>query len=244
MIIKVLTYNLHKGFSALNLKYNLFDIKLALQSTGADIVFLQEVTGFIPEKLNLPVTSMPFEVLAENIWPHHSYGKNAVYKKGNHGNAILSSYAMQTKNNLDLSLHQLEKRGLLHTEVTISNKKIHLYCTHLNLTHRHRLKQVKEIIKYIKTTSNEDDPLILCGDFNDWNQKLSTYLEQELNLQEAYKSLNGLYAKTFPAIFPVVPLDRIYSRGFEALSAKPLKSKHWKVLSDHIPILSTLRLKA
>ena len=44
MTLKVLTYNLHKGYSVFNLKYNLFDIKEALKSTDADIVFLQEET--------------------------------------------------------------------------------------------------------------------------------------------------------------------------------------------------------
>ena len=242
MTLKVLTYNLHKGYSVFNLKYNLFDIKEALKSTDADIVFLQEIAGFIPEKLNIPITALPFEVLAEHIWPHHSYGKNAVNKKGDHGNAILSSFAMQTKNNLDLSLHQLEKRGLLHTQIQLGDKIVHLYCTHLNLTHRHRRKQVQEIIRYIKETSHADDPIILCGDFNDWNKKLSYYLESEIGLTESFKTLTGTYANSYPAIFPVMPLDRIYSRGFEVVHSKPLLHRHWRLLSDHIPLLSTLKL--
>ena len=136
---------------------------------------------------------------------------------------------MQTKNNLDLSLHQLEKRGLLHTQIQLGDKIVHLYCTHLNLTHRHRRKQVQEIIRYIKETSHADDPIILCGDFNDWNKKLSYYLESEIGLTESFKTLTGTYANSYPAIFPVMPLDRIYSRGFEVVHSKPLLHRHWRL---------------
>lgn len=43
--LKVLTYNIHKGFSATNLRFILHEIKSSLRHINADIVFLQEVQG-------------------------------------------------------------------------------------------------------------------------------------------------------------------------------------------------------
>ncbi len=33
-----------------------------------------------------------FAFLADEIWPHFAYGKNAIYSAGHHGNAILSKH--------------------------------------------------------------------------------------------------------------------------------------------------------
>ena len=43
--IKILTYNIHKGFSMGNFRFILHEIKDALRHIDADVVFLQEVHG-------------------------------------------------------------------------------------------------------------------------------------------------------------------------------------------------------
>ena len=43
--IKVLTVNTHKGFTAFNRRFILPELREAVRSTGADLVFLQEVLG-------------------------------------------------------------------------------------------------------------------------------------------------------------------------------------------------------
>ena len=48
--------------------------------------------------------------------------------------------------------------------------------------------------------------------------------------------------RTFPAAFPLLPLDRIYQRGFAVKSAKVLKGRPWTQLSDHAPIIAELEL--
>jgi endonuclease/exonuclease/phosphatase family metal-dependent hydrolase len=50
-------------------------------------------------------------------------------------------------------------------------------------------------------------------------------------------------ARTFPASMPMLRLDRIYLRGFEVESAEVMRGGLWANLSDHAPIVSTLRLK-
>lgn len=43
--LRVLTLNLHKGFTAMNRRYVLAEMREAVRATAADIVFLQEVAG-------------------------------------------------------------------------------------------------------------------------------------------------------------------------------------------------------
>jgi len=43
--LRVLTVNTHKGFTALNRRFILPELREAVRSTSADLVFLQEVVG-------------------------------------------------------------------------------------------------------------------------------------------------------------------------------------------------------
>ena len=43
--IKILTYNIHKGFSTGNRQFVLQKIKESIKASEADVVFLQEVIG-------------------------------------------------------------------------------------------------------------------------------------------------------------------------------------------------------
>ena len=51
-------------------------------------------------------------------------------------------------------------------------------------------------------------------------------------------------ARTFPVALPLLRLDRIYLRGFTVESAQVLRGGLWTTLSDHAPIISTLRLSS
>ena len=47
-------------------------------------------------------------------------------------------------------------------------------------------------------------------------------------------------ARTYPAGFPLLRLDRVYVRGFRIASAQVLSGPAWRKLSDHAPILAEL----
>lgn len=131
--IRVLTLNLHKGFTAMNRRYVLAEIREAVRATSADIVFLQEVAGAASHRHDLrPVQTlagkagrrpdgraaaaaagttnqtlmrMPqYEFLADTIWHQHAYGRNAVSPAGHHGNALLSKFPILQHRNVDVSL--------------------------------------------------------------------------------------------------------------------------------------------
>ena len=243
--IKILTYNIHKGFTTGNLRFILHDIKDSLRSIDADVIFLQEIHG----KRNISKNRFDdwhnnnqFEFLADEVWPHHAYGKNAIYKSGHHGNAILSKYPFVEWENIDISIMRSASRSILHGTIQLpdSAAKIHIICVHFGLFERERERQLATLSKRINSHVPSDEALIIAGDFNDWRRRAERFLHQELGINEVFKNTHGAYARTFPAWLPMLSMDRIYYRGLDVVDCKHLYGNPWNRLSDHTPLLAEL----
>ena len=241
MKLRILSYNIHKGFSVGNQKFVLGKIRDALRSVQVDIVFLQEVLGAHDEHARMvddwPLESQ-FEFLADQMWPHYAYGKNAIYEAGHHGNAILSRFPILEHSNCDISTNSLERRGILHAGIHIPelNKKVHCLNVHLNILTRSRTKQLEKLKDRVTGFVPSDEAYILAGDFNDWSSKASRIMEDSMGAQEVFRSIGGKHAATYPSRLPLLKLDRIYVRGFVTENARVLKGAPWQDLSDHAPI--------
>ena len=242
--LRILTYNIHKGFSTGNRQFILQKIKESIKTVEADIVFLQEVIGE-HEKHSNSVKNWPtnsqFEFLADQTWSHFAYGKNAVYQEGHHGNAILSKFPIISWSNEDIST-VLESRGLLHAELEVpgSRHPVHVFCIHFGLFEKDRKNQILTLARKISNSVPADAPLIIAGDFNDWRENASDLLIERLQLNEVFLNRNGKHAVTFPAWLPLLALDRVYYRNLECTSAIALRKGMWSGLSDHLPILTEL----
>lgn len=245
--IKVLTYNIHKGFSATNLRFILHEIKNLLRHIDAHIVFLQEVHGERNTSTsysdNWP-SNRQFEFLADQVWHHQAYGKNAIYKSGHHGNAILSKYPFVEWENINVSMLRSASRSLLHGAIQIpgADQKIHVICVHLGLFGLEREQQLSTLAKRIRSHVPSDEPLIIAGDFNDWRGRAEYYLHHDLGVKEVFKNTHGSYARTFPAWLPVLSMDRIYFRGLAVVNCMHLNGAPWRRLSDHTPLIAEFRL--
>jgi endonuclease/exonuclease/phosphatase family metal-dependent hydrolase len=247
MLLKILSYNIHKGFDWNNKNYFLQEMKEFIKQSRADIVFLQEVVGKNSKYVAQGMVDSQFEFLADQLWPHFSYGHNAVYDHGHHGNLILSKFPIESFENIDLTTNRWEKRGLLVCKIMLpktegsKDKFFYAACSHLNLLHGGRLLQYQQIKEHILLKNgNHDIPFILAGDFNDWNKKCAPVFEQDLGMQEVYKTIHGTFAKTFPALYPMLCLDRIYVKNLKIKTSIILetKNKHNLLshLSDHRPL--------
>ncbi len=239
---KVLTLNIHKGFSMSNRHFTLERIKQCLKESDSNIVFLQEVSGDNEKrKAEIPNWSdnNQFEFLADSIWDHFAYGKNAIYQHGHHGNAILSELPFSQLHNIDVSLMRISQRGILHG--TLENG-VHLLCVHLGLFETERLKQTRQLIDYINENIEESQPLIIAGDLNDWRRKVHKQLCDALAVSEVHQNQHGRVADTFPALFPMLSMDRIYVRGFQVRSAEVMTHTDWRTISDHCALTAELRL--
>lgn len=246
--LRVLSYNIHKGFCLFN-RFTLHRIKEAIRETEADLCFLQEVVGhhetFRNQIVDWPTESQ-FEFLADTLWPHYKYGKNAVFPQRHHGNAVLSKYPILLSENFDISTNRFEQRGLLHCRIQMPEEKIQvdLLNTHLNLMHASRIRQTEKIINWVETRLNGSNPLLLAGDFNDWQGVLTPIFQQRLQLSESFLHTRGVHAKTFPSHFPVMSLDRIYYRSLTVLQERVLDHAPWMDLSDHLPLFVEFEIQS
>lgn len=225
-----------------NRNFTLEKIKHCLKESNANIAFLQEVSGDNEkQKESIPNWSdnNQFEFLADSIWDHFAYGKNAIYQHGHHGNAILSEIPFSTQNNIDVSTMRISQRGILHGQL---ENGIHLLCVHLGLFERERRNQAKQLIDYVRTNIDSAQPLIVAGDFNDWRGKIHRLVRSELGLAEAHEATHGRIASTYPAILPILRTDRIYVRGFEIVSSEVMLDSQWRLITDHRALTADLIL--
>lgn len=253
MQLKILSYNIHKGYDWKNQNYFLKEMKEFIKSSHADVVFLQEVVGKNSKFQEQGMVDSQFEFLADQLWPHFSYGHNAVYDHGHHGNLILSKFPIESYENIDLSTNHWEKRGLLLCKIILPTphdtnlKFFYAACSHLNLLHTGRLLQYQKIKEHILSKNSDDEtPIIIAGDFNDWNKQCAHVFEVDLGMQEVHKTIHGKFAKSFPAPYPMLCLDRIYVKNLKVKNALILKPKktHGSLahLSDHLPLFCEVEI--
>jgi len=244
-VLRVATYNIHKGFSFFRRRLVIHAVRESLRQLGADIVFLQEVHGrherHASRYLDWPVAPQ-YEFLADSVWRDYAYGRNSVYDAGHHGNAILSRYPILRWDNQDVSTHRLEKRGLLHCEIQPPGwaEPLHCVCVHLGLLSRGRGRQLELLRQRIERLVPPAAPLIVAGDFNDWRYRAAHELAHPLNLYEVFELANGAPARSFPAVLPLMSLDRIYLRGFQVRHAHVHHGRAWARISDHAALAATL----
>ncbi|MEO5700197.1 MAG: endonuclease/exonuclease/phosphatase family protein [Casimicrobiaceae bacterium] len=247
LALRVLTVNTHMGFGIFNRRFILHELREAVRSVSADVVFLQEVLGahevLSKRHVNWPDASQ-YEFLADTIWSQFAYGQNAVYPEGHHGNALLSKLPIVRHENRDVTVSRSEKRGLLHCVLAAPGEgaEVHCICVHLGLREAQRAQQVALLCELVEREIPASAPLIIAGDFNDWRLRCHTMLRACHGIREVFVEANGRAARTFPARHPVLPLDRIYVRNVRVEEVAVLSTRPWSHLSDHAPLFAHLAI--
>jgi endonuclease/exonuclease/phosphatase family metal-dependent hydrolase len=259
MKFRAATYNIAKGSTGIAGRSRVHDIRLALHLINADVVFLQEVQDRTDRRA-LAQPQRPagaqIDFLATSGYSHSAYGINAIYPHGHHGNAILSRFPITTHSNHDISDHALERRGMLHAVIEPpSVAPIHLICVHLGLVKMSRLRQARFVSDFVEQDVPPHAPLIVAGDFNDWQRRVDPVLRDRLMVSEVndteppgwldrllpWRETN-LPARTFPSAAPWLMLDRIYVRGLGVNRVNVPRGRAWARRSDHVPLIADLEL--
>jgi endonuclease/exonuclease/phosphatase family metal-dependent hydrolase len=244
--LSVLTVNTHKGFTFFNRRFILHGLRQAVRDVAPDIVFLQEVLGehqlHAQRFAQWPACSH-YEFMADSIWDEFAYGRNAVYPHGHHGNAVLSKFPILRHDNRDVSVGPHEKRSLLHCVVQLPGqaRPLHAISVHLGLRESQRQHQVDLLCRLLQDIQ-PGDPVVIAGDFNDWRLLAHRKLLDVACLQEVFGKGRGLPARTFPARWPLLRLDRIYVRHATAMHPTVMPRKPWSHLSDHAPLAAEIHL--
>ena len=244
--LRVLTVNIHKGYTAFNRRFVLQELREAVRAVRSDLVFLQEVAGVdgaASQTRRHSIAGAHYEYLADQIWHDHAYGRNAVADGHDHGNALLSRHPILRYRNHDVSVPGDEPRGLLHCTVQLDGieQPLHGVCVLLGLLERHRRRQLDQLVALLEAEVPPHAPLVVAGDFNDWRSQADRVL-LSTGLQEVFRGSDGRHARSFPARWPLLPLDRIYVRGVVAARPLPLPRRPWATLSDHAPLAADIHL--
>ncbi|HEY3431653.1 MAG TPA: endonuclease/exonuclease/phosphatase family protein [Rhodocyclaceae bacterium] len=239
MTFRLTTWNIHKGFSPLNRRLTVHALRDSLRTLAPDLIFLQEVQGLHLDhgKRHGDWPVLPqHEFLAEDHW-QATYGHNVSYDQGHHGNAILSRYPVLHSHNQDVTHLSFERRGMLHTTVEVPGLPLplHCVCAHLSLFAGSRRFQLDALVEQLDTLVPKEAPLVIAGDFNDWRNHADTLLARRMGLTEAFSS-EGKPARSFPALLPMMRLDRIYLRGLKVLEREVHRNAPWSRISDHAPL--------
>ncbi len=243
-MLRVVTLNIHKGLSQFNRRMVIHELRDGLRTLVPDLVFLQEVQG-LNQRHAVRYASWPGEAQQAFLAGdelQHVYGRNRVHQHGHYGNALLSRFPILSSENADVSDHRYERRGLLHTVVKVPGWKrnLHCLCVHLSLHERGRGRQLDAIGARLEALADKRLPIIVAGDFNDWRQRASAILERRLGMTEVSVASGGRRQRTFPSMLPLLPLDRIYVRGFKVLRSQVHRGRPWSLLSDHLAVSAEL----
>jgi endonuclease/exonuclease/phosphatase family metal-dependent hydrolase len=236
MHLRLATYNIHKGIGGRDRRYQPERIIETLAHIQPDIALLQEVDEDVPRSRH----HLQAELLAAKLgFSHFAYQRNVTLKRGWYGNAILSRFPLTDIQSYDLTVRFKKRRQALivRCKVPIGGhlKSLTITNLHLGLAGPERVYQLRKFLKHQLVSDVQDQtPIIVGGDFNDVWGNLGRRVLEPVGFH-----LAGRMMRTFPAILPIRPLDRIYFRG-------PLMVHHTFACrtacahqaSDHLPLVA------
>lgn len=240
-VVRVATYNIHKGVQGIGLarRLEIHNLGHAVEQLDADIVCLQEV-----RKMNRGEAKFfahwPELPQAEYLAPEGYtaiYRTNAHTQHGEHGNAMLSRWPVVSHQHEDMSDHRFEQRGLLHSEVQVHGVSIHVLVVHLGLIKASRVRQLVQLRTYIAREIPPEAPVLVAGDFNDWGTTVHNALGAA-----GFVAFDRERVATFPSRLPVVQLDHVFARGLTPLNVHVPRGRIWWRMSDHLPLIAEFDL--
>ena len=240
-LLRIATYNIHKGVQGLGpvRRLEIHNLGHAVEQLDADIVCLQEVRKLHRREERF-FTRWPELPQAEFLCPEGYYAvyqTNAKTKHGEHGNALLSRWPVVSQGHEDMSDHRFEQRGLLHVELQIKRRQLHVIVLHLGLISGSRTRQVEQMLRFIEREIPRTAPVIVAGDFNDWGGKLRPMLNNH-----GFQDFIGERALTYPSRLPLTQLDYVYCRGLKPMGLEIPRGRIWWRMSDHLPLIAEFKV--
>jgi endonuclease/exonuclease/phosphatase family metal-dependent hydrolase len=234
--VRVITYNIRKGKGADGRSaIAMAAVGRALADHRADLVLCQEV--FHCSRTGASQSGH----LAKAMGLSSYYGANKFRVVGHHGNTTFTRLGVERFVNHDISTNRIERRGALYVRLAWDDKPLHVFNVHLGLNRWQRLNQVRQISALIEELALAREPVLLAGDFNDWNRELDRFIVQDLGFTNALGEHAPAAVRTWHSRRPVFSLDRIYIRDLGTESAGRFDGEPWSELSDHLPLFADLR---
>jgi endonuclease/exonuclease/phosphatase family metal-dependent hydrolase len=232
--IRIATYNVHACVGR-DGRYDPDRVATVIQELDADVVALQEFTypASVAIESREPVVLTTLDRYQCALGPTRRRRRQEMTEC--FGNALLSRHRIVETHRIDLSVDRREPRGAVAATIDVGGTMLHVLAAHLGLRLRERRFQVRQILDYLDSV--RDMLFVVLGDFNDWlpGRSVAHVLDDRLGRPPRPGS--------FPAFWPVVPLDRIWVHPARALARTFAHATALaRVASDHVPLVAEIRV--
>jgi endonuclease/exonuclease/phosphatase family metal-dependent hydrolase len=224
----IATYNIHKGVGT-DRHRDLARTAAVIAEIGADILALQEADTRFGTRTGL--LNLDHLRDAHGLIPVQVEGSGPAH--GWHGNLVLIRDA-QVEEVHKINLPGLEPRGALIADVAVRGRPLRVVATHLGLLSSSRAAQARVLIDRLHALNAR--PTVLLGDTNEWR----IFGPSLWALERLFS--RSLPARSFPARYPVLPLDRIMAApGLDLTPISAHDTPLARRASDHLPVKARLR---
>jgi len=123
-------------------------------------------------------------------------------------------------------------RGCVVVDFHRGGRPLRLIGVHLSLSQALRIVQMRTIGQHV--LRRDDRPTILCGDLNEWRPWGGLALSRRVT---GVGFVSGAVQRTFPARWPVLPLDRVLvTPPARVRRTEVLDGDGIRIASDHRPV--------
>ncbi|WP_181706202.1 endonuclease/exonuclease/phosphatase family protein [Chthonobacter rhizosphaerae] len=220
--MRVMTWNLHSCIGC-DGRRDPDRIARCIGAVRPDILAVQEVD--IRPRWSDPVHLL--DLIGEQAGVHRFETWTMSSPERDYGIAILSRWPLSRSAVVDLAYRRREPRRAIDATVETPEGPVRVVSTHFGLTAGERSDQVRRLLKAMGPV---EGPTIALGDFNDW------FWPGAVGRAMAPHFPSMITGRTFPARFPVFPLDRIFLTGDLRARRVPVDIP-W-VASDHLAVVA------
>jgi len=229
--MRIASYNIHKCIG----RDGHFDPRRTLsviKEIGADVVALQEVDRRFGARAGL----LDLDAVQRETGLVPVLAKRQRRSHGWHGNLVLVREGLAATV-ATLALPGAEPRGGLVVDLDLPGQPLRIIAAHLGLLRRSRAQQIDTILASAETADRR--PVVLLGDLNEWRVGRRSALRR---LEPDFGPLQA-HVASFPAHFPIWPLDRIVANPRQIVSHIAVHdSPLARLASDHLPVTARLRV--
>jgi endonuclease/exonuclease/phosphatase family metal-dependent hydrolase len=236
--IRIMTYNVH-SCRGMDGKISPRRIAKVIEQYNPDVVALQELDlGRVrSQKHDQP------RLIAEELGMHLCFCPTVVEQGEQYGHALLSHFPMEVVRTQHLCKGKRfwrgETRGALWVRFDLEGMQLNMMNTHFGLGRAERVAQAADLLgeEWIGGVI-EDEPLILCGDFN-MLPRSQPYRALTRRLRDV--QIDSTPQNTFSSFHAFARIDHVFvSRHFIPSKILVPRNSLTRVASDHLPLIVDL----
>jgi len=226
--LRIVSYNVHACIGR-DGKFRPQRIADVLRSLDADVIGLQEVEdrAFGGGRVS--------DFLADELGMQAWRGPTLQRDDADYGNLLLSRLEPDEVREVSFDEGKREPRGAIEATLRHDEVALNVVATHLCLSARERVRQLKRILARLKDRSAE--VAVLLGDINEWRP--FSAVDRQLRAHFGDQRL----PRSFPAARPVLRLDRILVAPRSIVRGSgAIRTSLTAAASDHLPVYTDLSL--